>query len=216
MKPANSIRVKICGITSVEDAQTAVRFGADAIGVVFADSPRKVSLSDARRICRAASPFVTTLGVFVNASAAQMARTAARVGLSGVQLHGEEPASTARKLRGLCRIKAFKTAGGLFSVQVMESYPAEWVLLDSGANRLRGGSGISWDWSLAQDLKLGKPWILAGGLSPVNVASAVKLLHPSAVDISSGIEISPGKKDPRKMEAFIRSVQSINTRERRP
>ncbi|MEY2343091.1 phosphoribosylanthranilate isomerase [Acidithiobacillus sp. IBUN Pt1247-S3] len=197
------LRVKICGITSVADAQLAAAAGADAIGLVFyPPSPRNVTIAGAREILAALPPFVTRVGLFVNPEAAWVEEVLATCALDLLQFHGdEEPGFCARFQRPY--IKVLRLTGEMDLRPWRDRYAtAQGLLLDKRDAQVFGGSGHSFAWwRLPQDLCM--PLILAGGLHPDNVAAAVNLARPYAVDVSSGVEISPGRKDRGKIERFI-------------
>jgi phosphoribosylanthranilate isomerase len=202
-------RIKICGITRVEDALCAAREGADAIGLVFApESPRCISIEQARTIVASLPPFVSRVGLFVNA-----APDTVRAALEGgavdlLQFHGEEaPAYCAAFARPY--IKAIRMRPGLEARAEAAKYAdASGILLDAFDAAARGGTGTRFDWTrVPRDI--GKPLILAGGLSAENVAEAVRIVRPFAVDVSSGVEASKGIKDQAKIRAFIQAVRSV-------
>lgn len=194
------IRVKICGITTPEDAQAAAEAGADAIGLNFwPGSPRAVDEEQARLITRELPHDVLRVGVFVDAAAEEMEETAARAGLDVVQLHG----STDRPVRW--RWWQAVSAGSSGWQAQAQASEAEMILLDTPAGSERGGTGRVFNWSLAREA--GRPVILAGGLSPENVAEAVRLVQPWGVDACSRLEIAPGRKDHRSIRAFVRAVR---------
>lgn len=209
------IRVKICGITRVEDALAAAEAGADAIGLVFAESPRQVSPAKAREIVAALPPFIAAVGVFVNADAATIRGVAAEVHLSAVQLHGDEPPEFLGELRGLRVIKALRVRTREFvsEIRAFSSGGACGILLDAFSDQARGGSGRRFDWDLvagARDagaLDGAGPLILAGGLTVHNVAAAVRRIRPWGVDVSTGVEEAPGIKNPEKIARFIASAR---------
>ena len=212
------IRVKICGITRPEWARVAADAGADAVGLIFADSPRRVTLEQAAGIVDALPPWVAPVGVFVDASARAIRETAAEVGLAAVQLHGDEPPEVLAELGRMKVIKAF----GIGSEDDLAA-ARTWR---KGAERLgrtpdaylvdarveagpKGGTGNVADWHLAARM-IGDgftPLILAGGLGPENVAEAVRAVRPWGVDSSSGTEAEPGTKSPDKIRAFIDAVR---------
>ncbi len=207
------IRVKICGLTNVEDALAAVEAGADAIGLVFAESRRQIDVAEARRIVVGLPPFVTAVGLFADAPVEQVRRTAEQLGLHVVQLHGNESPDQVTELQPLRVIKAIGM-GGADSVEQVRRFlgghrPGNLaaVLLDTMTQGGFGGTGQSFDWSLAAKLPAEvedlPPVILAGGLTAENVAEAVRLVKPYAVDVSSGVEAGPGQKDHAKMKQFV-------------
>lgn len=202
-----AVRVKICGITRVEDALAAAAAGADAIGLVFyADSPRAVGVEQARAIIAALPPFVTTVGLFVDAGRDELAHILASVPLDLLQFHGDE---SAEQCEGFGRpyIKALRVRAGDDIVARVADYPgAQGILLDAYVEGVPGGTGEAFDWSLIPQ-GLSKPLILAGGLRPDNVAAAVARVRPYAVDVSGGVEASKGIKDAQKVGAFIRAAR---------
>ncbi|WP_131108614.1 phosphoribosylanthranilate isomerase [Pseudomonas sp. Sample_10] len=202
----SAVRSKICGITRIEDALAAVEAGADAIGFVFyAKSPRAVTLEQVRSIIKALPPFVTTVGLFVDASHAELAEILDAVPLDLLQFHGDE---TAAQCEGWRRpyIKALRVKAGDDIAAACDAYPsASGILLDAYVEGIPGGTGEAFDWSLIPQA-LSKPIILAGGLTPDNVAEAVARVRPYAVDVSGGVEASKGIKDHAKIHAFIKAV----------
>lgn len=211
------IRIKICGITSPADAAVAAEAGADAIGLVFAPSPRQVTVRQARQIIAAVPPFVSVVGVFVNAKPAGILRIAAEVGLSAVQLHGDEQPTIADRLGSLRVIKALRVRDRAFLEQ-LRTFTAPGVaavLLDAFSPKGRGGSGKRFDWDLisgareAGALDDAPPLILAGGLTAQNVAAAIRRVRPWGVDVSSGVEQEPGVKSAEKISRFISAVRSV-------
>jgi len=202
--------VKVCGITSPADARAAADAGAAAIGLVFwPRSPRAVDLPSARGIVAALPPFVLRVGVFVDEQPDVMARIADSVGLDVLQLHGEEPpemiAALARRA-----LKAVRVGPGFRPEQALRyASHAAGLLLDTKDADRPGGSGRPFDWSLVAGLRERVGFlVLAGGLTPDNVAEAVRAVRPDAVDVSSGVESAPGRKDPGKLRAFVAAVRS--------
>lgn len=197
--------VKICGITTEEDALLAVAMGADAIGFLFAPSPRQIAPTRARDIARRLPPEVVTVGVFRDQAREQVAEVAAKVGLGGIQLHGHERAEDARWIgeRTPFLIQGF-TAGDP-ALDRADDYGADAILIDSDSP----GSGQVFDWSLAEGAPSGRRLILAGGLTAENVASAIRRVKPWGVDVCSGVEAAPGRKDPRKVKAFVQAARSV-------
>jgi len=203
------VRVKICGTTCVEDAMTAVRAGADALGFVFwRGSPRYIDPVRAAAIIAALPPFISTVGVFVNAEPVEIKRIAARTGVSFVQLHGDEKPKTIDALRGLRVIKALRIAceGDLGRLIL---YQVEAFLLDAYVKGQPGGTGTTFDWDLARRATLSGTVILAGGLTPENVAAAVRKARPFAVDVASGVEDAPGEKNKKLIFEFVRNAKSV-------
>ncbi|KMY66488.1 hypothetical protein AAU61_15100 [Desulfocarbo indianensis] len=196
------MKIKICGITNRADAQAAVRLGADALGFVMADSPRRVSAETVREIAGHLPPFVFKVGVFVNAPLSHLRKVRDYCGLDLVQLHGDEDDEYIRAL-GPGVIKAVRVKGGS-----LPRLPRAAVLLDAYDPKMRGGTGKKCDWQLASRLARERLLILAGGLGPENVAEAIKQVKPYAVDVSSGVEMEPGRKDHGKIADFIHSARS--------
>ena len=202
-----AVRVKICGITRVEDALAAAAAGADAIGLVFyAKSPRAVGIEQARAIIAALPPFVTTVGLFVDIEHDELQRILASVPLDLLQFHGDEsPEQCERSNRPY--IKALRVKAGDDIAAQVNRYPgAKGILLDTYVEGVPGGTGEAFDWSLVPE-GLSKPVILAGGLHAENVAAAVARVRPYAVDVSGGVEASKGIKDAERVEAFIRAAR---------
>lgn len=200
-------RVKICGITRIEDATAAARAGADAIGLVFEPkSPRYIKPDQAQAIVRALPPFVTVVGLFVNAAPDTVETVLNRVPLDLLQFHGNETPEQCRRYHRPY-IKAIHMQPDVNLHEQARRYAdAEGLLLDTAAN-VAGGSGQTFDWSLVPT-DLGKPVILAGGLTPENVAEAVRKVRPFAVDVSSGVEQAKGIKDAQKISTFIQAVRN--------
>lgn len=202
-----TVRTKICGITSKEDAHAAVDAGADALGFVFfTKSPRAVTPMTALAITRHLPPFVARIGVFVNMPAADIVDIRAQLGLSAIQLHGDEPPVLARALPGPV-IKAFR--GGV-SPEHVHCYQTAGYLLDGDAGAHYGGRGLAADASTAAAMAGDPRFILAGGLTPETVGDRIRQYRPAAVDVSSGVESAPGRKCPIKMRAFISAVRTAS------
>jgi len=203
-------RIKICGITRPEDALTAVTEGADALGLVFsAVSPRNISAARAADVVAAVPPYVTVVGLFLDAPRAEIERVLTRVRLSALQFHGDESAEDCRGFN-LPYIKAVAMAGMSDPQAYAARFPeAQGFLFDSHAPGQRGGLGQTFDWH-ALPAAFGRPVILAGGLNPSNIAAAVRQVRPYAVDVSSGVEASKGIKDPVKVRAFIQAVREVD------
>jgi len=202
-------RVKICGITRVEDGLAAARLGADAIGLVFyAKSPRAVSISQAQALVRALPPFVTIVGLFVDADPEEIRRVLAAVPLDLLQFHGMEAPEACRGY-GRPYIKVAHMDKDTDVINLARPYDdAAGILVDTYVQGVPGGTGQSFDWSRLP-ANLGCPLIVAGGLTPDNVAAVVAQVHPWAVDVSGGVEAAPGVKDVAKIAAFIRGVNSV-------
>jgi len=202
------VRSKICGITRVEDALAAAHAGADAIGLVFySKSPRAVSVQQAREIIAALPPFVTTVGLFVNASRCEINEILDAVALDALQFHGDE---TPAQCEGFHRpwFKALRVGGDEdVAGQVARYVNASGILLDTFVAGVPGGTGERFDWSLIPP-GLTKPLILAGGLTAENVQQAIAEVRPYAVDVSGGVEASKGIKDAAKVQAFVERVRS--------
>lgn len=203
-----AVRIKICGITRVQDAEVAQRLGADAIGLVFyAKSPRYMGdLSLARQIAEAAGPFVTCVGLFVDATAEQVQQVVSEVPIHLLQFHGDESnqycAAFARPF-----IKALRMKPGLDVHACMAQFPdAQGFLLDTYKQGVPGGTGESFDWGLAPRTSA-KSWVLAGGLTPDTVAQALSQTDPYGVDVSGGVESAAGIKCPEKIKQFIEQVR---------
>jgi phosphoribosylanthranilate isomerase len=202
-----STRVKICGITNLADAQAAVEAGADALGFNFYEqSPRYLAVSTAAEISKQLPPFVLRVGVFVNAAEELVTRAIGECGLGLLQFHGDEPPEFCTQF-GLMSMKAFRIRDAE-SLKELPKYPTEAWLLDAYSAENPGGTGEKFNWELAVEAqKFGKPVFLAGGLTPENVAAAVRQVQPFGVDVSSGVESAPGKKDPQKVREFIANVR---------
>jgi len=208
--------VKICGTTNLEDAQAAVDAGADALGFVFAESPRRVAPAAAAEIARAVPERIEKVGVFVNEAAERICEVVAAARLTAVQLHGDESPEFAAGLagRGLRVFKAVPVRGGFAArmIAFAEKGQVDAVLLDTAA-ALRGGTGVSFDWRAVAEympahggqIKV----IVAGGLTPRSVLRAVRILRPWGVDVASGVEREPGKKDHEKVRAFVNAAKSM-------
>ena len=204
-------RIKICGITRVDDAREAVRLGADAIGLVFhPPSPRHVSLSQAREIRAVVPAFVTVVGLFVDAEPERVREAVAAVPLDLLQFHGAEPPEYCRS-QGRPYMKAVRMREGVDLHSECARYSdAAALLVDTYRPGVAGGTGETFDWSRIPH-GLGLPLVLAGGLDPGNVDAAVRQVRPFAVDVSGGVEAAKGIKDPAKMQAFIRGVYRADT-----
>lgn len=203
------VRVKICGITNWTDARRAIESGADYLGFNFyPGSPRYIEPAKARRIVRRLPKGVSAVGVFVNEPEEKMLEIARTVGLNYLQLHGEEsPAKVARLQGTLPVIKALRVKKPFRSAQLSRYRRASALLLDGFDRRRRGGTGKTFDWKRARRANVRARIFVAGGLAPENVAEAIRIARPYAVDVSSGVESRPGKKDPARLKAFARAVQ---------
>jgi len=205
-----SLRIKICGITSLADALVAVDAGADALGFIFWEkSPRYIDPADAAHITGELPPFVKTVGVFVNEDPEVIRDTVEAAGVDCVQLHGDESPDEAEKvarITGAPVIKAVRLRES-GEIEAIKGYKVSALLLDTFKEGVPGGTGETFDWSLALEAKAAGRIILSGGLSPANVASAVATVRPYAVDVSTGVESAPGKKDAEKVRAFIEEAR---------
>jgi len=201
---AGRVRIKICGITRAEDARAAERAGADAIGLIFAErSKRRVDPAAAAGIVAGLGPFVTRVGVFVDAPLDDVRAAVHRLKLGAVQLHGREPAAYAAALRGeVTVIRAMAFREGL-TPSSLRDYPADAFLLDAPAP----GSGRRFAWSDAEAWRGHPRLVLAGGLDPETVGAGVRALRPYAVDVASGVEAEPGIKDAERIRAFVQAVR---------
>jgi phosphoribosylanthranilate isomerase len=204
-----STRVKICGVTNVADALAAAEAGADMIGLMFYEqSPRHIALATAVEISRALSPFVLRVGVFVNPQEALVTRAIGECNLSLLQFHGDETSEFCTQF-GLMSMKAIRVRDAE-SLDQLAKYQTDAFLLDAHSKSGLGGTGEKFNWDLAVEAqKFDKPIFLAGGLTPENVADAVRKVRPFAVDVSSGVEMSPGKKDVAKVKAFIQAAKGV-------
>jgi phosphoribosylanthranilate isomerase len=195
--------VKICGNTTEEDALLATALGADALGFVFAPSRRQVKADDVRSIVKRLPHEVTTIGVFVNERPERVVEIASTVGLHGVQLSGREPLSEVRWIRERLSLVIQGFTAGDPALALAANGPADVVLVDSP----NPGSGQVFDWRLAEGAPGGVRLLLAGGLTPENVSEAIRRVRPWGVDVATGVEASPGRKDPRKLRRFIEAAR---------
>jgi phosphoribosylanthranilate isomerase len=209
LSPLMSVRVKICGITNAPDALVAVEAGADALGFMFYESsPRHISIQQAAEVIRELPPLIMKVGVFVDAGEDTVMRAIGDCGLTMLQFHGQEAPEYCTQF-GLMNMKAFRMRDAE-SLAALQNYPTDAWLLDAFVADKLGGTGEKFNWELAIEAKkLGRPIFLAGGLTPGNVAEAVRTVHPFAVDVSSGVEASPGKKDHAKVRDFIAAAKSV-------
>jgi phosphoribosylanthranilate isomerase len=204
------VLIKICGVTNEEDAAAAVAAGAGALGFNFYPrSPRYIAPAAARRIVERLPTAVLTVGVFVNEEGpARVARVADEAGVAAVQLHGEESAAYCAALAGRTVIKALRV-GAEFAPEAAARYGTHAILLDAFSAHAHGGTGLVFDWSLARRTRELVPRLfLAGGLTPENVGAAVRVVRPYAVDVCSGVESAPGRKDLRRLRAFIAAARA--------
>ena len=200
------MRVKICGITNREDAHAAIELGADALGFVFAKSPRQVTKDQSRDIIRNLPPFVTTVGVFVDEKADVIKEICDFCGIHTVQLHGNEQPAYLNELEGYKIIKVFRIKEE-DDLKPLANYKPHAFLLDSYVKGVTGGTGIPFKWDIARQAHKYGTIILSGGLTPENVKEAIRIVKPYAVDVSSGVESSPGKKDKLLMKQFIENAK---------
>lgn len=196
--------VKICGITNEEDALMAVALGADALGFVFAPSKRQVTVGTARDIARRLPPEVITVGVFRDQDPHFVSQTMVDAGLKGVQLHGHETPTMAAEIAPRPQTLIVAFPAGSAAIDRFDDYHADAMLLDATTP----GGGKVFDWDLIDDVPDGRRLILAGGLDPDNVTAAIERVNPWGVDVSTGVESSPGQKDPRLVQAFIRAARA--------
>ena len=202
--------MKICGVRTIEEAEAAVAAGADALGFNFWPvSPRFVAPEEASRIVDALPAMVSAIGVFVNEDAGRVRDIVSQVGLSAVQLHGDEPASYCEELSPIKVIKAFRV-GNDFRPGAVRDYPVSAVLLDAKVEGRYGGTGERFSWDLAIQTKRFASVILAGGLKVENVAEAITFVRPFAIDVCSGVESEPGRKDLNKLREFMEEVAQAN------
>jgi len=203
-----STKVKICGITNSADAAAAIAAGADALGFIFAEkSPRFVPIATVAEIVRDVPPYVLRVGVFVNPTEEFVTEAIAAGGLNLLQFHGDELPEFCTRF-GLMSMKALRVRDAA-SLEQLAQFHTDAFLLDAYSAKGLGGTGETFNWDLAiAAKKLGRPVFLAGGLTPENVAAAVQQVRPFGVDVSSGVEVSPGKKDHAKVRAFIAAVRS--------
>ena len=201
------VEVKICGLTTVDDAVRCVEEGADAIGLNFwPGSPRCTDAETARAIVDAVGDAVQTVGVFVDFDLEQVRGMLQRTGIEWAQLHGAEPPELVEALLP----KAFKAIGVKdgSAVELARRYPGEHLLLDASVPGMPGGTGRTFDWAIAAEVAKERKLTLAGGLTPDNVAEAVRLVKPFRVDVASGVELEPGRKDPELVAAFVKAAKS--------
>jgi phosphoribosylanthranilate isomerase len=204
-------KVKICGLTNLEDATRAADLGAWALGLIFHDaSPRRCDTADAVEIAAALRRRAMVCGVFVNRPLYDVAAAADEIGLTMLQFHGDEgPAYCAEAARRTgCQVVKAAQVRTRADLQALASFHTDLHLLDAHAPGLRGGTGETFDWELLRDRQARVPVILSGGLTPQNVADGIAVAHPFAVDVASGVEAEVGRKDPAKLEAFFAAARS--------
>jgi phosphoribosylanthranilate isomerase len=196
--------VKICGITNAGDARVAADAGADAVGIIFAESPRRVDVEEARRISIALPENMIRVGVFVDEDPAEILRISREVGLDLAQLHGDEPPETVTALRetGVKVMKALRVESAA-TLEALDEFEADLFLLDAYSSRARGGTGERFDWGVAKSLKGRDNIVVSGGLGPENVREAVEFFEPFGVDASSSLEDGPGRKNGELVRRFV-------------
>jgi phosphoribosylanthranilate isomerase len=202
------VKVKVCGITNPEDGAFAVESGADAIGFVFAKSPRKLSVEQAREIAATLPDSILKVGVFVDEEPEEVLRIAHEVGLDFAQLHGDESPETVTFLRegGVKVMKALRVRDA-DSLAALDRYGADLIMLDAWSEKVRGGTGERFDWALAKSLKGRGNIVVSGGLGPENVREAISFFEPYGVDASSSLEETPGKKDGERVRRFMSAAK---------
>lgn len=209
------IRIKVCGTTSKKDADNAVKLGVDALGFIFfPKSKRNVEPEVAADIIATLPPFIDRVGVFVNEPIAKVVSIAEKCSLSIVQLHGNESAEYCDELSKeipYCQIfKAFRVGEETKPEEFIQyAVSVDGFLLDTYVKGVEGGTGETFDWSIIESLKLGKPFLLAGGLTPENITDALSTVVPFAVDINSGVEDAPGKKNAQKLAKLVAQVRQF-------
>jgi phosphoribosylanthranilate isomerase len=204
--------VKICGVTSEEDALLAVAMGADAVGFVFAPSSRQVAAVRVADIVKRLPPEILAIGVFRNEAPQRVVDICNQAGLRGAQLHGRETADQSRWVRQRVPVVIKAFPGGDPALDRVDDFGADAILLDSATP----GGGRVFDWSLAEGAPSGRRVILAGGLTPENVGEAIERVRPWGVDVSTGVEAEPGRKDPRKVRLFVNAARAASPRADEP
>jgi phosphoribosylanthranilate isomerase len=199
---------KVCGITNPGDARVAADAGADAIGMIFAESARRIGLEEARKVGIALPDDVSKVGVFVDASVAEVLQTARTVGLDLAQLHGDETPETVAAVRagGVAVMKAIRVRNAAALAQI-ERYEADLILLDAWSEKARGGTGERFDWELAKSLVGRGNIVVSGGLTPENVRDAIEFFEPYGVDAASSLESTPGRKDDERVRRFVSAAK---------
>ena len=202
------VKAKVCGITTPEDALTAANSGADAVGLVFAESPRKLSVEQAREVATTLPDGVLKVGVFVDEEPEEVLRIVREVGLDYAQLHGDESPETVTFLRGegVKVIKALRVRGA-GSLAAMDEYEADLFLLDAWSDKARGGTGERFDWAVAKSYGGRGNILVSGGLTPENVREAIRFFEPYGVDASSSLEDAPGKKNGERVRRFVSAAK---------
>ena len=201
--------VKVCGITNAKDARLAAEAGADAIGLIFAKSPRRVNVDQAKKIAAVLPDNVKKVGVFVSEEPERVRLAVEKVGLDYVQLHGDESPETVSDLRSknLKVIKAVRIRDAA-SLEALEDYEADFFLLDAYSEKARGGTGEKFDWELAKTLRGYANILVSGGLTPENVRAAIEFFEPYGVDASSSLEETPGTKNDERVRRFVNAAKS--------
>jgi phosphoribosylanthranilate isomerase len=196
--------VKICGITNGGDARVAAAAGADAVGLVFAESPRRVGVEEARRISTALPEYVLSVGVFVDEEPEEVVRISREVGLDLAQLHGDETPDTVTAVRegGVNVMKALRVRDAA-SLEALDEYEADLFLLDAYSEKARGGTGERFDWRVAKSLRGRDNIVVSGGLDPENVREAIEFFEPYGVDASTSLEDEPGRKNGERVRRFV-------------
>ena len=196
--------VKICGITNVEDARVAANAGADAVGLIFAESPRRVNVEEASTISLALPENIIRVGVFVDEEPAEILRISREVGLDLAQLHGDEAPEDVTAIRqgGVKVMKALRVRDAI-SIEALDEYEADLILLDAYSERARGGTGQRFDWEVAKSSTGRDNIVVSGGLGPENVREAIEFFEPYGVDASSSLEDGPGRKNGERVRRFV-------------
>lgn len=202
-------KVKICGITNLEDAMLACELGADALGFIFYEkSPRHILLEKAKTIMKSLPPFVTKIGVFVNMELKELNRVCKNLQIDLVQLHGDETPDYCGQVNVPC-LKVFRVKNN-FDVAILQDYQTRGFLLDTFQTNNYGGTGETFDWNIAKKAKKYGNIVLSGGLNPGNILEALNFVNPYAVDVCSGVEAFPGKKDPVKLKTLFEEIGQFN------
>ncbi len=214
MTSSKNIKVKICGLKDAENLRAALDAGADYIGFVFyKNSPRYIDIKNAWELTREIPPHVTVVGLFVDPTDKEIREVLSTVKLDIIQLHGDETPLRIVEIKAAYNIPVMKAVriGGLEDIAQMDKFEksADWLLLDTKSDLAPGGTGERFDWNLLQGRTFTKPWMLSGGLNVGNVGYGIRILQPTAVDVSSGVERERGVKDPEKIREFIEAVKSV-------
>jgi len=202
-------KVKICGITNLEDAQAAVKAGCDALGFIFyKKSPRYITPAKAAKIAKSLPKGIFKIGVFVDSTEKNIKRIAETCGLDMLQFHGHESPELCRRLRQHKIIKVLHVKNRLDTQNMLRYKPFAW-LFDTFNSKKMGGTGKGFDWALIRNIKVKEPIFLSGGLNAANVGKAIKLIHPDWVDVSTSLETRPGKKDHKRIREFINAAKKV-------